>query len=53
MDDDLENEQPLEYTIVGSSGHSGNYVADNIIVDSPGDQARALTDVTLGELLNT
>ena len=29
---------PLVYTIVSSSDHSGKYVAENILVDSPMDQ---------------
>jgi hypothetical protein len=45
MDKDLEDERLLQYTVVGSSGHSGTYVAENILVDSPNDQVSALHDV--------
>lgn len=39
--EDQSNEPivPLEYSIAGSSAHSGRYVADNILVDRSTDQS--------------
>jgi muskelin len=35
---DGATETVLEYTVIGSSAHSGHYVAENILVDNPSDQ---------------
>lgn len=40
--DTLPSTTRLPYTIAGCSEHSGQYVAENIIVDSPKDQVRVL-----------
>jgi hypothetical protein len=37
MDAALGSDQSLEYTIASSSGHSGEYFAENILIDAPND----------------
>ncbi|KAG5723205.1 Muskelin [Termitomyces sp. T112] len=39
VDQPTESILPLEYSIVGSSAHSGRYVAENILVDRSTDQS--------------
>jgi hypothetical protein len=37
MDAALGSDQSLEYTVASSSGHSGEYFAENILIDAPND----------------
>ncbi|KAG6811601.1 hypothetical protein H0H92_006664 [Tricholoma furcatifolium] len=38
VEERADNVVPLAYSIVGSSAHSGQYVAENILVDRSTDQ---------------